>query len=442
MVVVGNGRLITQNKEIPFFEDGAVAIDNGKIIDFGHTKDILDRYKECEYIDANHKVIMPGLINTHGHIYSAFARGMNLDGPTSEDFLDILNNLWWRLDKSLSLEDVRYSAYSTLMDSLKYGVTTFFDHHASPNAIKGSLFTIGEVAEELGIRTSLCYEVSDRDGEEILLEGIKENVDYIKHCNESNSNMKSGMFGMHASFTLSDESLEKCVKATEGLGCGYHIHVAEGLADEEKCLKEHGIRVVERLNKFNILGEKTIAVHCIHADENEQDLILKTGTTVVHNPESNMGNAVGVSPAIKLIEKGITVGLGTDGYTSDMFESMKVANIIHKHHLKNPSVAWGETPMMLFENNRKIAEKHFDGTFGIIEKGAVGDVIIVDYNPLTPMNGSNLNSHILFGMMGKSVDTTIVNGKILVREGKLLNINEEEILAKSREVSSKLWNRI
>ncbi|MFH5910646.1 putative aminohydrolase SsnA [Clostridium perfringens] len=442
MLVVGNGRLITQNKENPFIEDGAVVIEEGKILSYGNTEEILKKYKDIQYIDVNGKVIMPGLINTHGHIYSAFARGMNLDGPTSKDFLDILNNLWWRLDKSLTLEDIKYSAYSTLMDSLKYGVTTFFDHHASPNAIKGSLFTIGEVAEELGIRTSLCYEVSDRDGEKALIEGIEENIDYIKHCKESNSNMKSGMFGMHASFTLSDRSLEKCINASKELNCGYHIHVAEGLADEEKCMEEHNIRVVERLKKFNILGEKTIAVHCIHADDNEQNIILETGTTVVHNPESNMGNAVGVSPAIKLIAKGITVGLGTDGYTLDMFESMKVANIIHKHHLKNPSVAWGEVPMMLFENNRKIAEKHFNGKFGIIEEGAVGDVIVIDYNPLTPMNGSNYNSHILFGIMGKSVDITIVNGKVLVKDGKLLNINEDKILAKSREVCSKLWNRI
>ena len=163
MLVVGNGRLITQNKENPFIEDGAVVIEEGKILSYGNTEEILKKYKDIQYIDVNGKVIMPGLINTHGHIYSAFARGMNLDGPTSKDFLDILNNLWWRLDKSLTLEDIKYSAYSTLMDSLKYGVTTFFDHHASPNAIKGSLFTIGEVAEELGIRTSLCYEVSDRE---------------------------------------------------------------------------------------------------------------------------------------------------------------------------------------------------------------------------------------------------------------------------------------
>lgn len=442
MEIIGNGRLITQNKENPFIENGALVIEDGKIIDYGTTNDILSKYKNSEYLDANQKVIMPGLINTHGHIYSAFARGMNLDGPTSKGFLDILNNLWWRLDRKLTLEDVKYSAYTTLMDSLKFGVTTFFDHHASPNAVTNSLFTIGKVAEELGIRTSLCYEVSDRDGEEILNKGIKENVDYIKYCIEKKDNMKSAMFGMHASFTLSDESLSKCVRESENLNCGYHIHVAEGLADEDECIEKHGIRVVERLNKFNILGEKTIAVHCVHADKNEQELIAKTNTSVVHNPESNMGNAVGVSPALDLIKKGVIVGLGTDGYTQDMFESMKVANIIHKHNLKDPSVAWGEVPQMLFENNKKIAERHFEGKFGIIEKGANADVIIVDYNPLTPMNESNYNSHILFGIMGKSVDTTIVNGKALVKNGKLINVDEDKILDEARKLSQKLWNRI
>lgn len=441
MLVVGNGRLITQNNENPFIDNGAVVIDGGKIIDYGNTENILEKYKEIEYLNAEGKVIMPGLINTHGHIYSAFARGMNLEGPVSKNFIDILNNLWWRLDKALTLEDVKYSAYSTLMDSLKYGVTTFFDHHASPHAVEGSLFEIEKVAKELGIRTSLCYEVSDRDGEEILEKGIKENVDYIKHCKEENNNMNSAMFGLHASFTLSDKSLEKCVKAAEGLDCGYHIHVAEGIADEEDCIEKYDMRVVERLNKFGILGDKTLTIHCIHADEDERELLLKTGTSVVHNPESNMGNAVGVSPVIKLIKEGVTVGLGTDGYTQDMFESMKVCNIIHKHHLRNPSVAWGETPMMLFDNNRKIAQKHFEGMFGIIKKDANADVIVVDYNPLTPMNASNYNSHILFGMMGKSVDTTIVNGKIVVRRGQIVNVDENKILEKTRELSAELWNR-
>ncbi|SFB29513.1 putative aminohydrolase SsnA [Clostridium frigidicarnis] len=442
MLLVGNGRLITQNTKCPYIENGCIAIENEKIVDYGTTEEIKKKYKGYEFIDAEGKLIMPGIINTHMHIYSAFARGMILNGNPSTSFLDILNNLWWRLDKKLSLEDVKYSAYATYMDCIKYGVTTVFDHHASPYVAKESLFQISEVAKDLGIRTCLCYEVSDRDGEEILKEGIKENIDFIKYCKNNNNNMQAGMFGMHASFTLSDKSLNMCVEAMEGMDTGYHIHTAEGIDDLHQCVRQHGKRVVERLHDFNILKDNTIAVHCIHVNSHELDLLKETNTMVIHNPESNMGNAVGCSPALEMIKRGITVGLGTDGYTSDMFESMKAANLIHKHHLCDPSVAFLEVPKMVFENNRKISEKYFSGNLGIIDKDANADIIIVDYDSLTPINENNINSHILFGVMGRSVDTTIINGKVLMKNRKLENIDEKQILSKCREVSKCLWNRI
>ena len=442
MKIVGNGRLITQNKENPFFENGALVINDGKIIDYGNTGDILDKYNEAEYIDAKGKVIMPGLINTHGHIYSAFARGMNLDGPTSKNFLDILNNLWWRLDKTLSLEDIKYSAYTTLMDSLKFGVTTFFDHHASPMSITGSLFTIGDVAKELGIRTSLCYEVSDRDGYKITDEGINENVNFIKHANKDSSDMIKGLFGLHASFTLSNKTLEKCAEEVQGLNSGFHIHAAEGISDLHESLKSSGKRVIERLHDFNILGEKTLAVHCVHINDREMELLKYTNTNVVNNPESNMGNAVGCSPVLEMINKGINIGMGTDGYTSDMFESMKVFPIIQRHNRCHPSVAFNETFKLLFENNRNITNRFFNKDLGILKEGAYGDVIIVDYNPLTPMNASNINGHMLFGFTGRSVITTIINGKIVMKNRELVNIDEEKIFADSRKIAQKLWDQM
>ncbi|MEG0070259.1 MAG: amidohydrolase family protein, partial [Cetobacterium sp.] len=178
------------------------------------------------------------------------------------------------------------------IESIKNGVTTVIDHHASPLEIKGSLKIIADVANKLGIRTSLCYEVSDRDGIEIAEIGIKENVDFIKYTNSLNSDMLKGMFGLHASFTLSDETLEKCQNLMKDLNVGYHIHVAEGSTDLTNSLEKYGKRVVERLNKYGIFGEKTIAVHCIHVNDSELDIIEKSGCCVIHNPESNMGNAV------------------------------------------------------------------------------------------------------------------------------------------------------
>ncbi|RDY26416.1 putative aminohydrolase SsnA [Romboutsia weinsteinii] len=442
MILVGNGRMITQDNLNPYMEDGCIVINENKIEDIGSTTDMKSKYPNHEYIDANKKVIMPGLINSHMHIYSSFARGMSVTGKPSENFSEILENLWWKLDKQLALEDTKYSAYSTYIECIKNGVTTVFDHHASPNAIEGSLFVINDVAKELGIRTCLCYEVSDRDGGLTIDQGIKENVDFIKYAQDDKSDMVKGMFGLHAAFTLSDDTLNKCATEMEGLDTGYHVHAAEGIADLHYNLQNHGKRVVERLMDFGVLKEKTIAVHCIHVNSAEINLLKDTNTFVVHNPESNMGNAVGCSPAIELLKKGITVGLGTDGYTSDMFESLKVANIIHKHHLCDPRVGFGEGQKMLFDNNTKIAKAYFKNDLGIIKKGAYADVIVVDYTPHTPLTENTLGGHIIFGMSGRSVDTTIINGKVLMKDRELVNIDESEILSKSREVSKKLWNRI
>lgn len=442
MLLVGNGRVITQNAAKPLIENGCVAIDGNKIVEVGSYNELKSKYKDAEFIDAKGKVIMPGLINAHHHIYSSFARGMALDGEPGANFIGILEKLWWRLDKKLTLEDTKYSAYSTLIDCIKNGVTTVFDHHASPFAAKDSLFTIGEVSKELGIRSSLCYEVSDRDGEAVLREGIEENVNFIKYANTDEQDMLKGMFGLHASFTLSDKSLNECKEAMEGLNAGYHVHTAEGIDDLYDSLNKYGKRVVQRLLDFDILGDKSIAVHCIHTNGMEMDILKATKTNVVHNPESNMGNAVGCSPVIEMMRRGIKVGLGTDGYTSDMFESMKVANIIHKHQLCDPRVAWGEVPQMLFENNRDIAKAYFSKPVGVLESGSYADVIVVDYNPHTPMTETNINGHILFGMTGRCVDTTIVNGKILMKNRELLIIDEERIISKSREVAEKLWKRV
>lgn len=442
MILIGNGMVITQDVKNPFITNGAVVLKDNLILEVGEFDVLKNKYKDCEFIDAKGKVIMPGLINTHHHIYSAFARGMDNKEEPGQNFNEILEKLWWKLDKRLTLEDTKYSAYTTYIDCIKNGVTTVFDHHASPMHITNSLFTIGEVAKELGIRTSLCYEVSDRDGIEITDKGIAENVNFIKYANKDDSDMIKGLFGLHASFTLSDETLEKCAKEIKNLNSGFHVHVAEGITDVHDSLKNHGKTIVERLFDYGMLGEKTLAVHCVHINNREMDLLKATNTNVVNNPESNMGNAVGCAPVLEILNKGINIGMGTDGYTSDMFESMKVFPIIQRHNRCNPSVAFNETFKLLFENNRNIANRFFKKELGILKEGAYADVIIVDYNPLTPMNSNNLFGHMLFGFTGRSVTTTIINGKVVMRDRELVNIDEEKIFKASREVAQKLWEKM
>lgn len=441
MLLIGNGRLVTRDNENKVYENGAVLIENDKIKDVGEYAELKEKYPEADFMDAKGKVIMPGLVNTHAHVYSAFGRGMNLDGGPNENFLQILDNLWWRLDKALTLEDIKYSAYNTFLDSVRYGVTTVYDHHASPNAVEGSLFTMADAAEEIGLRVSLAYELTDRDGEKVRDAGIKENMDFINAKNKEDQTMARGMFGMHAPFTLSDDTMEKATAAMQGSNAGYHIHIAEGIEDLQDSLDKHGKRLVYRLHDYGILGENTLGVHCIYVDRNEMKLLADTKTWVAHNPESNMGNAVGVCPAIDLMANGVRVCLGTDSYTHDMFESMKVANIIHKHHLCDPTVAWGEVPEMQFVNNPALVKQHFGIETGVLKEGAAADVIVVEYFPHTPFNSNTINSHALFGMMGKAVTDTIIAGDVVMKDRIIQNVDEEAILAKSIELSQAVWDR-
>lgn len=439
--LIGNGTLITRNAENPLINNGCVAIDGSTIVDYGTTDEMKNKYPEYSFDDVQGKLIMPGLINTHGHIYSGLARGMILnDSKVSKNFTEILENLWWRVDRALDFKEIKYSAYTTYLDGIKNGVTTVIDHHASAGKVSGSLKTIADVAKEIGVRTSLCYEVSDRDGQVIADEGIRENAEFIKYANEQNNDMIKAMFGMHASFTVSQDTLEKCVDSAGD--AGFHIHVAEGADDQKDSIAKYGKRVVERLYDSKVLKKNTIAVHCIHVDDKEIELLKETDSIIVHNPESNMGNAVGCSKALEMMDKGILMGLGTDGYTTDMFESLKVANIIHKHRLGDPSVAWGEAPQMLFENNVKICDRFFDSKVGVIQKNALADVIVVDYVSPTPLNENNINSHMLFGLMGRNVVSTIVNGKYIMKNRVIQTVDEEKIYADSQQCASDFWKRV
>ena len=441
MILLGNGTLITRDQEHPFFENGCVCVKDNVIYDIGETDIMKQKYPNEEFIDAQNGLIMPGLINTHHHIYSSFARGLSINNYNPQKFTDILEGMWWKIDEALTLDDIRYSAYVTYIDCIKNGVTTVFDHHASYGAIDNSLFQISNVAHELGIRTSLCYEISDRKGKSDMIKSVDENINFINYAKDDKTNMQKGMMGLHASFTLSDETLYYIAQKIPS-DTGYHIHVAEGIEDLYDSLKKHNKRIVQRLYDMNILGSKTLAIHCIHINPLEIDILKETNTMVVNNPESNMGNAVGCSPIFKILDKDIILGLGTDGYTSDMLESMKVANIIHKHNIGDPSAAWNEIPKMLFNNNAIIANRFYDRPLGIIKKDAYADIIIADYDSYTPLTENNYNSHILFGLNGRNVNTTMINGKVLMKNHELVDIDETKINSRARELSQKLWKKL
>ena len=441
MLLVTNGRLITRDAAHPYFEDGAVAIDGTAIAAVGEAAALKARYPDAEVVDAKGGVIMPGLINAHTHIYSGLARGLAIAGNNPTNFLEVLEGTWWNIDRHLTLDGTRASAYATVLDCIRDGVTTIFDHHASFAEIPGSLFAIKDVCKELGIRACLCYEVSERDGEEKCRESIAENAEFARWAAKENDPMIAAMFGGHALFTISDKTFEEMVKANDGL-TGFHIHVAEGMNDVYDSLRNYGCRPINRLLYNGLLGDKTVLGHCIHVSPAEMDIIKEAGTMVVNNPESNMGNAVGCAPVLQMMRKGILVGMGTDAYTHDMLESLKVFLTIQRHNAALPNVAWCEGTRMLFENNAAIAAKYFPQPVGVLKEGAAADVIVMDYKPFTPFSDENIDGHMLFGMMGKNCRTTIINGKVLYKDREFVGIDEERINAWTMEQSKQLWGAL
>ncbi len=444
IMLIINGTLITFGEREEIVEKGALLIRGERIADLGSTEELSKRYPQEETLDAQGMLVMPGMICAHTHFYGAFARGMPLKVEAPSNFPEILERLWWRLDKALTLEDIRYSALVSLVDAIRHGTTCLIDHHASPHAIPGSLETIASAAKEAGVRACLCYELSDRDGEEKAEEGIEENESFIRraHAREFGP-LVSATFGLHASLTLSDATLKRAVEAAGPLGVGFHIHVAEDKADVRDSLKRSGVRVVERLSKLGILGERTIAAHCVHIDAYEMDILREMRTKVVHNPRSNMNNGVGCADVPEMFRHGIEVGLGNDGFSNNMFEEMKVAYLIHKHVQSDPqAMAADEVVNIATRNNARIANLFFPYPLGELSIGAYADLILVDYLPPTPLRVENLPWHIIFGLDGSQVDTTIVGGQVLMRRRQLLTLDEEAIFARAQELAHDLWVRM
>lgn len=447
-MLITNATLITCDAPNRILENHALYIEGDRIATLGLSSDLGAKYPQAETLDARGQYVMPGNICAHTHFYGAFARGMAIPGDAPKDFPEILERLWWKLDKALTLEDVRYSALVCLIDAIKHGTTTLIDHHASPNAIEGSLDVIAEAVRQAGLRACLCYEVTDRDGPEKTKAGIEENLRFIRSQISNSESRMAATFGLHASLTLSDATLEACRDAHSG---GFHIHAAEHEADQYDSLKKSGLRVIDRLNKFGILsnqrssqrGPRSIVAHAVHIDHREAELLRETGTWVTHQPRSNMNNAVGAADVESLLRMGVKVGLGNDGFSNAMWDEWKAAYLSHKAARRDPRRMSGATVAeMAVTNNAALAGAFFpQAPIGALVPGAFADVIFVDYHPTTPMTADNLPWHILFGFENSMVTTTICAGKVLMKDRRLLFLDEAEIAARCCELAKKVWAR-
>ena len=436
-LLIANAQLVTLDDDNRVIDGGSIYVEDGKIVDVGKLDaEALDADRT---IDAAGKLVMPGLIIAHHHLYSTFARGFTPPGPQATNFDENLRFLWWKLDAALDSDDVYYSSLLALMDAALAGCTTVIDHHASPSCCDGSLDWVERAFTDVGLSGCLCYEVSDRNKRG---EGIEENERYIRKCRASDSDQMAAMFGMHASMTLSDATLERCAAIGNELDAGFHVHAAEDTIDVETTRERDGKRVLDRFHEYGMTGRKSIFVHGTYLEPPEMQLLAETDSIVVANPESNMNNGLAVSPVLDFLRHGVLVGVGTDGMSSHVISQAR-AMYMHQRTLhRDPTLAFGEACDILLRNNRLVANRIFNEPRGSITAGQLADIVIYNYVPFTPVRPDTFFGHLLFGIGFSHAHTTIARGEVVVENGDLPKLDENGVRAHCVERASALWSRI
>ena len=441
-LLIRNGVLVTMDGQRRILENHAIAIEQGKVVEIGKTADLQKKHSTAEVLDASGRIVMPGIVCSHSHLYGMLLRGASLKITPPSDFTQILQRVWWPVDEAMNFEDAYASALVASVEFAKSGVTTFADTYSGPNSITGVLDHIARAVEEVGIRGFVAFEATERHSKDEGAKGVQENVRFAEKTHSKPESKARPLFSIHASFTVSDD----LIKRVKALAVKYRvpitIHASEGLGDLHHNLENYGKRTVERLRDVGLLGPDVVLAHCVNLDENEIDTIAQTKTGVAHNPMSNMLNAVGVAPILRMLEKKINVGLGNDGYIFDMFENMRSAYLLHRVYHKNPNAIDPYTVLeMATVNGAKLYG--MEKELGSIEAGKRADIIIIKPSVLpTPLNASSAVGHLVNTVDGDDVETVLVDGKPVVKNKQLLTFDEEKAQSISQNAAAKLWERL
>lgn len=433
--LITNGTLVTLNDQGSIIPGGSVLVRGSTIEAVGQ----LDGVTADRTIDAGGRIVMPGFINVHHHLYSTLARGFSPPGEPARNFKEILERLWWKLDYALDAEDVYVSAMLPMIEAIRAGCTTIIDHHASPSCCDGSLDIVERAFREAGLSGCLCYEVSDRNKPG---EGIEENIRFIRKCHASGDPQISALFGLHASMTLGPDTLARCAAAGEELGVGFHVHIDEAECDASESRRKYGALPIDRFVQAGITGPGSLFAHGIHLDERGWSMLAESGSMMATNPESNMNNGLAVTPLLELLDAGILVGLGTDGMSNAMIAQARAAYLVQRAVRRDPRVGFVEACRMLLANNRLIADRVFAEPRGRLAEGRLADIILLDYTPFTPFDASTFYGHLLFGLVQAPVSLTMARGRVVMENGKIPHLDEEAIRRRTVERARALWKRI
>lgn len=429
MKAIINVRIYDYNR---YIENGFVVFDK-KIEQVGPMSSFKD--KGYQIIDGQGQLLLPNFVCNHAHIYSIFARGMILPF-NPHNFLEILEQMWWKMDAKIDNETTYYSGICAGKEFIENGVTTIIDHHASGTDIIKSLTMLKKsLVDTLGLRAILCFETSDRYPVD---QCIKENISFMRRYHTDHL---AGLFGMHASMTLSDKTLAAVSRQLKG--GPIHIHVAESQMDEDDSMDKYHTTIMERLEKHNLVNENSLIVHGVTISDKELDIVAKHKAYMVVNTTSNMNNAVGLPNVCNYLKHGIKVLVGNDGLSSNMANEYN--GVFYTAHLYNKSplaMSLGEILEMI-NNSYEYASKMLNIKLGKIEKDYEADFMLLPYKPFTKMDDTNAFGHIFYGIYpALKPNDVYASGKCLLKNRKIISKKAKEQFEQSLEVSNKLWARI
>ncbi|MCD6248457.1 MAG: amidohydrolase [Hadesarchaea archaeon] len=438
-LLIKDGLVVTMDDNRRIFKRGSVAIEDKKIVAVGKSK---CGDKPDEIIDARGKIVMPGLFCSHAHVHRVllYCAPMKIEPPAN--YLQSLQRIWWPMDEATTKRDAYAATLISCLNFIKTGTTFFSDTYSGSGTVAGTLDYIASAIEESGIRGLISLESTERRTHAQGARGMRENLRFIKKVRKKGRGQVAGMVSVHAPFTASDELLRYAKTIASRYKVPITIQVSEGLVDLYHNLEHYGKRPVERLHEVGLLGKDTVLAHCVHLDDEELALIKDAGAKVAHVPISDMLNGLGVAPIQKMQIMDIPVGLGSDGYPIDGFENLRITLLLHRVAHGGPRLI-DEADVLEMATIRGAELYGLEKELGSLEEGKFGDVIIVDPSRApTLLRPENAIKYIVNFARGSDVRTVIVGGRIIMRDRKVLTLDEEEVIKMSRARAKKLWQKL
>lgn len=439
-ILISGGLVGTQDAERRVFADGAVAIEGNRIVAVGPREEVEAVHSAPSKIDATGKIVSPGFICTHTHMPSVVGHSMPVDFSKFQAFMDLLTKWWWPdVEEQTTAEGIYWTTLWAAGKMLKTGTTTVCDMVEAPSVVDGCLDRTADAIEKLGSRAVVCYESTERISLENAGAGINENVRFFKERKALGDSRVTGRIGVHTAFTASEEMLRRVRGIATDLGAGIVIHVAE--IPPPMVVEKFGRTAPVVLRDAGFLGPDVLAVHCIHMEPDEIGIWKDYDVKVSHTPMSNMLGGSGVAPVVDMLNQGITVSLGHDCFfTLDIFQYVRMAYLLHKVHHHNPMLIPSFQAIDLATTNAAKALQ-MEKEIGSIEVGKKADIIIIEPNQPSPLLPGLFYDTLINDVDGADVETVLVDGKVVVEDRKLVNVDEEDVHRKVVEETTALWKR-